>query len=345
MGVKVREKRGKLYLDIYYNGRRSWEALKLSVPKDAAERKEVMRLAEKIRLKREMQLASSDYGLPDPVAAKTTLIAYAEQLAQKSGPKDALPKSLKYLREFSGEIRLKSVSERFLEEYQEFLLAQDSLGANTAAKYYSALVQVLNSAVRKKLISESPAKAVKGLKTREKPKMYLSIDEVRKLSATKIGGALGAEVRRAFLFACYTGLRVGDLKALRWEAIDLCAPRIYWSQQKTGEVASVFLHPSALALIKDDAEHGPSEQVFPLLAASRTNTNQYLVRWAKDAGVPKQLGWHVARHTFAMWTLDNGSDVYTVSKLLGHTKIATTAVYAKPTDSMKRKAISALPEL
>ena len=105
------------------------------------------------------------------------------------------------------------------------------------------------------------------------------------------------------------------------------------------------LNESAGKILDLDELHRRDAPVFPLLAGTKTNTNQYLIAWAKAAGIDKQLGWHVARHTFATLSLEAGADFSTVSRLLGHTKMQTTAIYAKTTDKAKRAAVNGLPEL
>jgi site-specific recombinase XerD len=65
--------------------------------------------------------------------------------------------------------------------------------------------------------------------------------------------------------------------------------------------------------------------------------------WAKKAGIEKQIGWHTARHSFVVLSLESGTEIYTLSKLLGHTDVKTTQVYAVATDKMKREAVNALP--
>jgi hypothetical protein len=79
MSVKIRKKRGKLYLDIYENGCRKWEALHLSLTDDKAHNKEAMRLAEICRAKRELQVVSGEWGLIDPVAGKQTLYSFIKK--------------------------------------------------------------------------------------------------------------------------------------------------------------------------------------------------------------------------------------------------------------------------
>ncbi|MDR1301459.1 MAG: tyrosine-type recombinase/integrase [Treponema sp.] len=73
--------------------------------------------------------------------------------------------------------------------------------------------------------------------------------------------------------------------------------------------------------------------------------NSYLTRWAKKAELEKKISWHTARHTFAVVSLEAGAEIYTILKLLGHTNLKTTQVYAKATDKMKREAVNGLPEI
>ena len=138
-------------------------------------------------------------------------------------------------------------------------------------------------------------------------------------------------------------MRISDLKTLRWGDIQHGPPQINKVQEKTGCKAFVPLHATAWFLIDDKKIHSHKKFVFPSLAITKANTNEYLKRWADRAGVHKKAGWHTARHTFAVLSLENGADIYTLSKLLGHTDIKATLIYAAATDPMKRKAVNALP--
>jgi integrase len=345
VGVFIREKRGRLYLDYRLNGRRKWEALGITLGPDEKMNKEAYHLAEIIRSKLELRFVSGEHGLLDPSAGRRSLVSFAEELAEKQPPKNALPKSIRYLKEYAGEVQLAAITETWLEGYQAFLRERDSLGESTCAKYYAATVYVLRRAVRDRILPRNPAEAVKGMTVPESVRVYLSAEELGKLAACPLGGELGAEVRRAFLFGACTGLRVSDLRSLDWGEIQRDPLQILKRQGKTGRVVAVPLNESAWKIINDTEIHRREAPVFPLLSASKANTNQYLKAWAKDAGIDKPIGWHTARHTFATLSLEGGADFSTVSRMLGHTKIATTAIYAKTTDKAKRSAVEGLPEL
>jgi integrase len=147
------------------------------------------------------------------------------------------------------------------------------------------------------------------------------------------------------LFGCYTGLRISDLKTLAWGDIQRDPPQINKRQEKTERKAFVPLHVVAWGIIDDKRLHGYKDPVFPALSKSKpipiqTNT---IKKWAKKAEIEKNIGWHTARHTFAVLSLESGVEIYTLSKLLGHTDVKTTQVYANAADKMKREAVNAPP--
>lgn len=88
----------------------------------------------------------------------------------------------------------------------------------------------------------------------------------------------------------------------------------------------------------------PTDKVFPKLPNSAT-VNIAIRKWTKAAGINKHITFHCARHTFAVVMLNNGTDIYTVSKLLGHRLIATTQVYAKIIDKTKQDAVANMPNI
>lgn len=347
MGVRIRENRGKLYLVIHQNGRRTSESLHLTMSTDPKENRETMRLAEIARNIRERQLFSGEWGLLDPVNSKKSLYLYAGEIAETKNSGKNLLKALKHLETYPGgtAIQLAQITERWFEGFQNYLLKDAGISQITAAHYAGEIRFVLHRAVRDSLIPRNPADAVKGISIPESEKVYLNPEEIQRLANTPIGGKLGAEVRRGFLFSCFTGFRVSDIRTITWGDIERDPLQIKKRQQKTGRFVYVPLNENAWSLINDGALHKHGELVFPLLGTTGTSTNQYLGVWTRDAGIEKKIGWHTARHTFATLTLENGADFFTVSKLLGHTKTATTAVYTKATDKLKREAVNALPEI
>lgn len=346
MGVKIRINQNRLYLDVYVKGRRKWESLHLTLTNDKVQNREAMKFAEVARSKREQQLFSHEWGLLDPVASKQTLEGYAGKMAAPLGKGMHLPKALSYLREYGKGIRLEAIDETWLTGFKEFLLASSTIKQVTAAHYFAAVCHVLKQAHRERIIPRDPAINVQKIQEPEAMKVWLTGKELEILARTPLGGTLGAAIRRGFIFACMVGLRVSDVKSLKWGEITRTpSPMLMKRQRKTGGVVGIPINESAWAIIKDDAIHAPDELVFPALSLSLTSATQYFRVWTKAAGIDKKIGWHTARHTFAVLALEGGADLYTVSKLLGHTDIQTTQVYAKATDGMKRMAVDALPEI
>lgn len=346
MGVKIRIKQGKLYLDIYHGGRRNWESLHLTLGEDKNMNKEAMRLAEIARAKREQQLFSHEWNLLDPIKSKKTLADYAQEIAAKKPKNQHLPKSMTYIREYAKGIRLEAVDEQWLEGYKAFLFSVKTLHQVTIAHYFAAICAVLKQAHRERIIPRNPADNVKKVSEPEPMKVWLTPEEVDALSRVQMKGDWAEAIKRGFLFSCLTGLRISDIKTLKWGEIVLTPSHMIMKRQvKTKNVAGIPLNASAWAIINDGKTHPAEALVFPTLSSSKTSSSHYFKQWEKLSGITKKIGWHTARHTFAVLSLQGGADLYTVSKLLGHTDIQTTQVYAKATDGMKRKAVDALPEI
>jgi site-specific recombinase XerD len=346
MGVNIWINRNQVYLDIYANGRRKREKLEgLTITGDKATDRETMRLAKIAEAKRAQQVFSEEWGLTDPVAGKQTLLEYASKLASKRPPNDSVCRVIKYIKAYPGgeAVRLGQVNEKWVSDFQDYLLNDNNLKASSAETYSSALRVVFNRAVKDRILVRSPAFAVKGIQRPDSNRVFLSADEVQKMANIKLGGHLGKDVKNAFLFSCNTGLRISDLKTLKWGDIEHSPLQLKKRQKKTNDMVFIPLNDTAWKIINDGKIHNHNEFVFPVLAAIK---HQYLTRiykWAAKAGIDKKVGWHTARHTFAVQSLEAGGDIYTVSKLLGHRKLQTTQVYAKATDKMKRAVVEALP--
>lgn len=347
MSVKVRFKNGRAYLDIYVNGVRHWEKLDLRLTGDPKADKEVKAIAEAAAQKRALQIFEHGNDFIDQMAANMPLVQYAEQTiaAKREGKKNPLPKSMKYLRQFAGGTTLKQVSPSFVERYKEFLLNQPALGKNTAQKYLEALKSLLRRAVMERIIPADPSVSVRNIRVPAPVTYALTIAEIELLAQTPIGGALGGEVRKMFFFGLYTGLRVSDLRQLRWKQIQRDPLSLTVRQQKTSEPLTLPLHEAAFAIIDDKRLHNGDEFVFPRAATTKTSLNQYLTAWGSKAGLEKPLGFHVARRTFGTLVLQGGSDLATVSKLLGHTNLRHTARYLKTDAERAQAAIASLPAI
>jgi integrase len=306
-----------------------------------------MRMAEICRSKRETQLLAGSWDIQDPIAGRKKLVTYLDELAKARVNNDYITGGMRYLKKYNnGEtIQLSQITPQWVDGFQQFLLSGTKLSPTTAYDYSKAIRMALRKAVNDNILIKNPASGVKGLQEPETDLIFLNIDEVQKLADTTITGKLGEEVRRAFIFACYTGLRICDIKTLKWSDIELNPLQIIKRQKKTQKAVYIPLKETSWRIINDGKEHNPSDKVFSLLASTKSQTNQYLIKWAEKAGVKKPVGWHTARRTFATWELEYGADIYTVAKLLGHKNIKQVAKYAQATDKLRRSAVAALPEI
>jgi integrase len=346
MGVKIRIKRGKFYLDVYEGGKRTWEALRLTLTKDKAQNKEIMHIAEICRSKRETQLLSGAWDIQDPVASKKKLIVYLEEYTRNYASPGIARSCIYHIKKYrSGEtILISQVTAKWFEGFQNYLLYDAGLSLMSAYDYSKIIRAALNKAVVENIILRNPAAGVPRLSPPETELVFLNAEELQRLADTVPENEIAIEIRRAFLFACHTGLRISDIETVTWKQIANNPPQIIKRQQKTKNPVYIPLSGSAQKLINDGKEHSSDEKIFHL-PRNRRGTYNYLKSWVEAAKVTKTVGWHTARRTFATLALENGVDIYTVAKLLGHTSIDQVAKYAKVTDRLRREAIAALPEL
>jgi site-specific recombinase XerD len=210
----------------------------------------------------------------------------------------------------------------------------------TAYHYYSNLKFALNKAVKEKYINSNPCNLVDNLKKPETKREFLILEEIKKLVDTQCSNQ---EVKDAFLFSCFTGLRYSDVKNLSWKNIK--DGKIEFTQQKTKSIEYLPISRTASTILdrKIESKIDDSERIFKM--PEKRTAWDHIKKWVKDAGIDKNVSFHTARHSFATLALTQGIDLYTVSKLLGHKDISTTQVYAKIIDSKKQEAIEKLPRL
>jgi integrase len=205
---------------------------------------------------------------------------------------------------------------------------------------------VLINAVQDNILSRNPAYGIRLKKTDRLPK-YLTLAELQKLIATELENET---VRHGFLFSCWTGLRYGDLSALKWDQVR--GNVIEFQQRKTGDDNVVPLSQVAIEILakqksvrvsRRQKQSYSADLIFKL--PKQQSLNYLLKVWALKAGVTKNITFHVARHTFATLALSSGVDIYTTSKLLGHKSIGTTTIYAKIIDEKRVEAVAKLPNI
>ncbi|UTC74124.1 site-specific integrase [Treponema sp. OMZ 792] len=348
MSVKLWINRNKIYLSIYIGGKRWRESTGLTVTPNKEQNKIVMDMAEVLRSKREVSLIAVSNGLSDPELTKITVLEYVKKAAAEKNKKHPLHKVVLWIEKISPTLRMDALTPTWFENFQKTLQRETKLSPYTCENYAASLRTLFKKAVRDGVLVKDPTLGVKHIPCPESIKEFLMPEDIRKLAAEPIGGILGADVKKAFLFACCTGLRISDLKSLKWGGVSFEKKTLTKIQQKTKRAVYLPIKDEAIAFLNLLAEENPNRTdedfIFPHVATTGTNMNQYLIEWGKRAGVRQKIGWHLARHTHATLLLESGADLYTVQKLLGHTKISTTAQYTQVTDRKKKEAIDLLPD-
>lgn len=215
-------------------------------------------------------------------------------------------------------------------------------GAHTL---YARFKKIIKAAVEDDIIRKNPCTGVViKIDSNTLKKDVLSIEEIQRLIATHYEGE-NTDIRRAFIFCLYCGLRWCDVKDLTFANVDYSNRLLRFEQAKTKGHSSasgvvIPLNDGLLGLI------GKGERdalIFPL--PSHTMCLKALRRWTKRAEIDKHITWHCARHSFAVNILNNGANIKTVASLLGHSGLKHTEKYTRAVDSLKEAAINSLPRL
>ena len=234
-----------------------------------------------------------------------------------------------------------TIDMNLLEDYKNFLINAPQGGSkkgtitrNTASTYFSIFKAGLHQAFIDGYLTVDIAAKAKNIAYSDKQREYLTIDELNTLAATPCDRPI---MKRASLFSALTGMRHSDIQKLKWKEIikDGEHYRILFTQQKTKGVLYMPISDQAYQLCGERGE--PDRLVFEDLQ-DPSWINKPLERWIKAAGITKHITFHCFCHTYATLRLTNGTDIYTVSKMLGHTKVTTTQIYAKIVDEKKEQA-------
>lgn len=337
MKVHLRKKKTttghSLLLDYFLHGSRVREYLGIHITK--GDSKEKLLIAERIRAQKEIELFSGQYGLSPSHRRKIDFIEYFQDFIDQSTRKDKnlFNASLAKLIKFHGpQLPASSIDARFCSGFFQYLLK--SLNGESPYNYFKVFKAVLSAAVTDRLFISSPASGIKSAKPAGVlSKQVLTDSEIKILFKTRCGNA---EVKRAFLFACFTGLRAVDVRSLTWKEIDMRNKEMRFSQSKTSARHIVPLNSSAISILGKPGI-GP---VFKL--PSQNGMNKDLKNWVKRSKIKKHITFHCARHTFGTSLLIHGADLKTTSVLLGHSSTRETEKYTHISDKMKRKAVDQL---
>ena len=216
------------------------------------------------------------------------------------------------------------------------------LSLNSKYSYLNKFKACLRAAFDEGYLSINYASKIKSFEQAESQREYLTYQELQALASTNCKYQV---LKNAFIFSCLTGLRWSDINTLTWSEVrdeDNGVSRVNFRQEKTDGVEYLYISNQARALL-GERQH-PSERVFKGLKYGAVYNNE-IVRWCNRAGISKHITFHSARHTNAVLLLENGADIYTVSKRLGHREIRTTTIYAKIVDQKMKEAAYIIPEI
>ena len=203
--------------------------------------------------------------------------------------------------------------------------------------------QVINKAIRAGLIGVDPFNGYK-ISVERVDRGFLSEEDLTKMMSKTFGSKRLEQVRDIFIFACFTGLAYIDLANLRVDNIQKMFDGRLWivtHRQKTNTKVTVPLLPPAIKILKKYEGQFMDGQLLPIITNQKLNC--YLKEIAEICGIEKNLTFHLARHTFATtMTLGKGVPIESVSKMLGHTNIQTTQIYARITNNKISKDMEEL---
>jgi site-specific recombinase XerD len=351
MGVKLRQrklKKGEVsyHLDIHSNGSRYSEFLGKILPGeiDAAEK---LKIFKEVRAKRELELLSDQHEYIPKHKKNLTFMTYYQsfidnyrgrdlRLVRYSGEKFKLFLESKSIR--PSNFKMNMLSTVVCQEFADFLKRDAGLSGETPYNYWTKFRMVLKKALSEKLIRGNPTQGIIVRRNvSQLKKEVLTVDEMQKLADTGCGNIW---VKRAFLFACFTGLGLKEIKELKWTQIN--NGKINLLRAKTGEQIWNDLPQSALDILSECDSYG--KLVFPDLPSEQA-VWKCIKRWVEKAEINKNISFYCGRHIFAVQLMLNGANLKTTADCLGHRDTTHTAKYLNFVDSLKSQAISNLPRI
>ena len=317
--------------------------------------KETLQLVEQIKSKRIAEAASGQHGFTSTNKISTNFYSYFNQVMESkktnesSKNYDLWQACLIHVKRYylDESLTFEQVTVEWVEGLRRYFDSQaktksgNLISSGTASTYFNKVRAVINEAYTKEIITKNPLKLVKGIKVIPSDRVYLGLDEVRALVKTDCRYDI---LKNAFLFSCLTGLRWSDINKLDWSEISEFNgnKRITFNQKKNPtKLQYLELSPQAYSLLNGFEQKG---RVFQSLKYS-AYMNIELLRWAMAAGITKHVTFHAGRHTFAVSLITQGVDIYTVSKLMGHSEVKTTQVYADIIDSVRKDAMYKIPDI
>lgn len=231
------------------------------------------------------------------------------------------------------DIPFSALDRSFIDKFDLYLRAERKLAPNTIVLYISRLHTVINKAIAAGIITADPFAGYEPSRP-ERKRRYLTKEELKRLMTTPLPSPRLYLVRDLFLFSCYTGISYGDmcrLTAVNLETVEDGTVWIKATREKTNVEFEIPLLDLPLHIIDKYRDIMPDGRLLPMYGNSELNKGLKLL--AAVCSIDRKLTFHMARHTYATEiTLSHGVPMETVSRMLGHSRVDTTQIYAHVTD-------------
>jgi site-specific recombinase XerD len=357
MSIKLREKKLakgaiRYYLDIYIDGERNYEFLEIKVETNDSKsvKDEKKNIAKLIRSNRELEYLTKNTNYIPKHLRNVDFFDFAESFKNNYKKKDLRMISAT-IRQFelyvkNQKIRIAEITPSLMKGYMDYLNDDAGLSGESPHNYFTRFKKIINDAEQKGLITDNPTKNIKFIRKgsrNELRKQILSSDELKSLAQTKCGNE---ELKKAFLFSCFTGLGYAEIKKLTWG--NIINNRLVTRREKTNQKVDVKIKESIMTLL---GERGKKEDpIFNMnnengMPISDNGVNKCLKNWVARAKIEKHITFYCARHTYATQLLLYGANLKTVADALGHSSTQNTIKYLNYIDSLADDAVDKLPEL
>ncbi len=357
--------RKSLYLDFYppikISGSEKTtrrEFLKLSIyakpnnPIQKQDNKQTLLLAEQIRLKRDNEINKPEIYTPfeleqlkaQEIGEKSFLNYYESQMKKRKGSTyQVWLSTLTHLKKHADDnIKFKDIDEKFCNDFKDYLLhatrikGNKKLNKNTSSSYFNKFKSTLKQAFKDGYLSIDLNSKIQTIKEAETRREFLTLQELELLANTRCKNTL---LRKFAIFSALTGLGFKEVQNMIWKDITYEENQGYiviTKRQKTQRDNYLPIPDQAYELLGEPGE--PDQKVIEGLKYSAYH-NRQLLDWLDEAGIEKRLTPHCFRHTYATLQLQAGTNLYTISKMLGHSYLKTTQIYAKIIDQTKRDTV------
>jgi integrase len=360
---KLKSEKESLYLDYYpeiidpNTGKKSRrEFLELHIfinPKNQEEKKfnnDALEVANLVKSKRELQIRNKEFGFKENVNISIDFVNFYQTIVDEYYNKtsesnyNTWKASFNHFENFSNGIIMSDKLDRnFINRYRTYLLnvkttrnskEPKNISRNTASSYYKNFIYVLKQAYKRNFIALNLAEDAEYIKEEETHREYLTEEELTMLWHIPIKFE---KVKHMAIFSALSGLRFVDINKLDWKDVYKDKHQGYYIQFREQKTKNIKNHPI-------------SETAYNILKSQNTNEGlifggikysqitRPLKAWFIEAKINKKISFHNFRHSYATLQLANGTDIYTVSKLLGHKNVTTTQIYTKILDKNKIEA-------